>query len=299
MLLKHLVKQHNQVVDSELVPIHKCDICNYKTIYKSDLTKHKRKHTGEKPYRCPICFKEFSDSSILRRHEVVHTGEKPWKCYLCDKAYTLRSTLTNHFKKAHSTWPNPIPACPICKREFENREDIFAHMKDVHGTDPATINAHRHSMAEEKEESMVIRREESQPTVINDFKGLAPGVQILMNGEPLQIISVDGNTSGDHQTIQVDAEGRQFITATQDGQPLEVEGFLFAIFQTIFQLVVQSDGGQIYDEDVRQGRIVKLGPSWQLGKVGTIIVVYHPVTPRSRMNQSESRPIRASHTHEL
>ena len=125
MLLKHLVKQHNQVVDRELVPLHKCDICNYKTIYKSDLTKHKRKHTGEKPYRCPICFKEFSDSSILRRHEVVHTGEKPWKCYLCDKAYTLRSTLTNHFKKAHSTWPNPIPACPICKREFENREGEY------------------------------------------------------------------------------------------------------------------------------------------------------------------------------
>lgn len=83
------------------VPEHTCEICGYKTIYKSDLTKHRRKHTGEKPYRCPICFKEFSDSSILRRHEVVHTGEKPWKCYLCDKAYTLRSTLTNHFKKVN------------------------------------------------------------------------------------------------------------------------------------------------------------------------------------------------------
>ena len=100
MLLKHLVKQHGQQVDQDLVPVHACEICGYKTIYKSDLTKHRRKHTGEKPYRCPICYKEFSDSSILRRHEVVHTGEKPWKCYLCDKAYTLRSTLTNHFKKA-------------------------------------------------------------------------------------------------------------------------------------------------------------------------------------------------------
>ena len=148
-------------------------------------------------------------------------------------------------------------------------------MKDVHGTDPATINAHRHSMTEEKEESMVIRREESQPTVINDFKGLAPGVQILMNGEPLQIISVDGNATGDQQTIQVDAEGRQYITATHDGQPLEVESIVY-VQKVIMklQLVVQSDAGQIYEEDVRQGRIVKLGPSWQLGKVGTINVVF-------------------------
>ena len=49
-----------------------------------------------------------------------------------------------------------------------------------------------------------------------------------MNGEPLQIISVDGNSATEQQTIQVDAEGRHFINATaHDGQPLEVVFDLF------------------------------------------------------------------------
>ena len=34
MLLKHLVKQHNQQVDEDLVPIHQCDICNYKARFR-------------------------------------------------------------------------------------------------------------------------------------------------------------------------------------------------------------------------------------------------------------------------
>ena len=75
------------------------------------------------------------------------------------------------------------------------------------------------SIPYKKEETIVMRRDEQ---TINEFKGLPPGVQIVMNGEPLQIISVDGNTNSEQQTIQVDAEGRHFINATHDGQPLEV-----------------------------------------------------------------------------
>ena len=124
--------------------------------------------------------------------------------------------------QAHSTWPNPIPACPICKREFENREDIFNHMKEVHGTDPATaqsLSAHLQTLKERVGGCIVGGKAGTnqeivvpKPTIINGLDGNQ--FQIVMNGEPLQIIPVDS-----HET-QIDGEGRHIIT--NDGQQLEV-----------------------------------------------------------------------------
>ena len=49
-------------------------------------------------HACQHCPKSFKKPSDLVRHIRIHTGEKPFACDICGRAFTVRSTLESHMK---------------------------------------------------------------------------------------------------------------------------------------------------------------------------------------------------------
>ncbi|KAK7080588.1 hypothetical protein SK128_000480 [Halocaridina rubra] len=54
-------------------------------------------------HQCPYCFKIFGLRTDLKRHLRTHTGEKPFVCKYCDFRTALKGNLKRHFILVHNT----------------------------------------------------------------------------------------------------------------------------------------------------------------------------------------------------
>ena len=73
-----------------------CTFCSKSFGCNSHLVRHKRIHTGERPYNCSICSKWFIQKEDLKKHGRIHTGEKPFKCTFCESRFNQNGDLKKH-----------------------------------------------------------------------------------------------------------------------------------------------------------------------------------------------------------
>ena len=112
---------------------YSCNQCEYTCSLKHHLTTHQLTHTGHKPFSCTVCGKSFAQSGHLKQHHLTHTSVKQHKCDQCGKMFARKWCLTQHLfthtaDKRHK--------CEQCGKMFGQKSHLTKHLRRHTGDKP-------------------------------------------------------------------------------------------------------------------------------------------------------------------
>ncbi|KAM4642113.1 uncharacterized protein O3C94_016494 [Discoglossus pictus] len=104
-------KLHTRIAES------KDEIASY-VRPKSQVARHRRAHTSQKPFVCQQCGKDFS---LMPGHDKMHTNKKPYVCQECDLVFTAESDVVAQ----HNSYKSKAIGVPGVLKRFL-KEDTFS-----------------------------------------------------------------------------------------------------------------------------------------------------------------------------
>lgn len=139
-----------------------CDECGKQLATRSALNRHRRIHSGDKPYTCARCGRKFSQKEVMVRHALIHEAadKRPHKCTSCTKSFTQRGALAAHARshappharalQLHRCSRCPkvflyasglsrhmmmhsgrVYVCGACDRQFKDKSSLLRHLKNA------------------------------------------------------------------------------------------------------------------------------------------------------------------------